>query len=115
MGNILYVRLTVNTFDEKEVKKNFPSLYGLAWNEKDRYIPASQKFGLLELIDSLKDALDYADWIETDTKEIIYDDVLSLVQMKKDLQELILEWKVKEAHDLTYAIEDLFYSIEKKL
>lgn len=112
MGNILLVKVTATTFDEKEVKKRYPKLSALVWNEKDKYIPASQYYGILDLITSLEQSLQYASW-EEEVKSLLSSPIQELSKMKKELDKLILDWKPKEANPLTYSIEEKLDELEK--
>lgn len=113
MGKFLFVRVSVSTYDENEVKKNFPSLSNLAWSENDMYIPASQRFGILELIQSLSDSLEFAQWTN-EKKEILENGIKTLFDLKQKLEKDVLEWKPQEANEITFLIEEELTELEKK-
>ncbi len=114
MGKILLIRVNAVTHNEDDVKKYYPSLFNLAWNEKDKYIPASQRYGVLELITTLNESLQYANWSE-ETKELLQIDISHLAELKDNLQKLILDWKPAEANTLSFTIEEMLESLESKV
>ncbi len=114
MGNILYIRVSASTYNEDDVKKHFPLLHKLAWRDDDRYIPASQRYGVLELIATVQDVLDFAQ-IDIEVKNFLMADWKTLCEMKKELEQYVLEWKPHKASELTYTIEEKLAEIEKNL
>ncbi len=114
MGNILYIRLNASTYNEEDVKKFFPCLHALAWHKDDKYIRASQSYGVLELISSLQDVLEFGN-IKEEIKSIIADDWLVLCEMKKELEQDVLNWEPHKANELTYKIEEMLKAVEKNL
>ncbi len=114
MGNILYVRVSASTFKEEDVKKYYPCLHALAWNKEDKYIPASQRYGLLELIATIKDVLDFTP-LDAEIKGIIEKDWPLIVDAKEELNQEILDWQAHKANELTFKIEEMLTQVEKNL
>ncbi len=116
MGNLLVVRVSSTTFDESDVKKRYPLLFNLAWPENDSHIPASQRFGIIELIITLQEALEYALW-KDETKHLLQDFIDEISSLQKIFQKHILSWEPKEANTLSFQIEeklDLLEAFVKK-
>ncbi len=113
MGKILNIRVSVNTYDDKDVVKAYPHLHALAWPKDDKNILASQTFGLLELIESLYQASQFAPW-EEQIKNILKDDIKKIYLQKQELDKLILARQIKEADTLIYTIEESLQELEIK-
>ncbi len=112
MGDILLIRVSVSTYDESDVKKRYPLLSRMVWPVQDKFIPAAQQFGLLELITTLSESLEFAKWSDK-TKDLLRPHVLELVDRQKKLNEYILSWQPKEANALSFEIEENLDRIEK--
>ncbi len=113
MGKFLFIRVSVLDYDAKETKKNFPHLSQLAWSDDDKYIPASQSFGLLSLITSLSESLEFAKWTD-EQKKLLADDIKELVALKGQVEKDVLDWKPQDANKLTFTIEEKLEELEKK-
>ncbi len=113
MGKILTIRVSVTTYDEQDVIKAFPHLCALAWHKDDKHIPASQVYGVLELIESLHQALQFAPWTE-EAKNILGNDIKKIYLKKEELDNLILTRQIKEADALIYTIEESLQELEIK-
>ncbi len=113
MGKLLYIRVNASTYDETKVRKEFPTLCELVWNEKDSYIPAAQFFGVLELIATLHEALEYANFPQ-ELVNLLKNEVQELVILKENLSKAITSWEVREADKITYDIEEKLQVLEAK-
>ncbi len=114
MGNILYIRASASTYNEDDVKKHFPLLHSLAWRENDAYIPAAQRYGLLELIATVKDVLEFTK-IDEELKALLWDEWQVLCEMKKELEQCVLDWNLHKANEITYILEEKLAELEKIL
>ncbi len=112
MGDLLVVRVNATTFEDDAVKKRYPSLHKLAWPEHDNYIPASQRFGIIELIKTLEEAVEYALWSDK-TKNLLSPLIGEISSLQKIFQKHILSWEPKEANTLSFQIEEKLDELEK--
>ncbi len=113
MGKLLYIQINASTYDEKKVRKTLPILCEIAWSEKDKYIPASQSFGIIELITTLNEALEFAN-LAQEVVELLVDDVALLMEEKARLSKAIISREVHEADAITYSIEEKLIELENK-
>ncbi len=111
MGKILVVRVSASTYDDADVKKRYPLLYQFAWPVNDDYIPAAQRFGIMELITTLDEAIDFADWPQN-VKTVLAPFIEEISHLQKTMQELILAWQPKEADAISYQIEEKLDELE---
>ncbi len=114
MGDLLIVRVNATTFEEKGLKKRYPLLTKLAWPPSDSFIPAHQQYGVAELITTLDEAMQYADW-NLSTKKLLADSIEKVVRLLKEFQGHILSWEPKEANTLSFTIEEALDEMEKLL
>ncbi len=113
MGKILTIRISLNTYDENDLIKFYPTLYTLAWPKDDKHIPRSQIFGVVELIDTLEQASQFANWTD-EIKISLNQEIKKIFLLKEKLLKLILARQINEADALTYTIEESLQELEIK-
>ncbi|WP_319584022.1 hypothetical protein [uncultured Pseudodesulfovibrio sp.] len=107
MGRLLQVRVSAWTYSEDEVRKAWPSLWKLAWQDSD----AIPKKGVMELADAVFDAV-RAGLIPDDQVKALKADAEKADKLRQDLEKALGDWQASEADKLTYALEDTMDALE---
>lgn len=107
MGRLLQVRVSAWTYSEDEVRKAWPSLWKLAWQDSS----AIPKKGVLELADAVFDAV-RAGLIPDDQAKALKDDAEKVDKLRLAIEKALGEWKPGEADKLIYQLEDTMDALE---
>lgn len=125
MGRILFIRVSAETYDEKEVPSAWPLLYSSVWPdpavESDdspasigrKLAPAPHR-GVLQLVDAFADYIQYGDMPE-ERRNALKPSAEKLAALRRDLDDALGNRDVHKAWDLTNAIEDALGETEKLL
>lgn len=125
MGRVLFIRVSAETYDEKDVPKSWPALYAVVWPDPGldgsdspaklarKLIPARER-GVLELVDAFVDYAHFAD-MGKERRGAIRGVSDKLEQLRRELGEALGDRDVSKAHPLTGAIEDALDEAEKIL
>lgn len=121
MGNILFIRVSAETYDAKDVPKSWPALYTLIWGTEDDS-PLSKKIlpplapevkrGVLQLLDAFVDHARHAKMDEERRKDLL-EHAERLYSLRQELDEALGGRDVRKATGLTNAIEDALDKAEK--
>lgn len=107
MGRLLQVRVSAWTFSEDEVRKAWPSLWKLAWQDSS----AIPKKGVMELADAVFDAV-RAGLIPDNQAKALKDKAEKADQLRTAIEKALGEWKPGEADKLIYELEDTMDALE---
>ncbi|AMK12093.1 hypothetical protein [Pseudodesulfovibrio indicus] len=107
MGRLLQVRVSAWTYSEDEVRKTWPSLWKLAWQDSS----AIPKKGVLELADAVFDAV-RAGLIPDAQAKALKEEAEKADQLRIAIEKALGEWKPGEADKLIYQLEDTMDSLE---
>lgn len=116
MGDILFIRVSAVTFDEKDVLKRWPALYAAVWPDAGaggmlspaqivrKYVPAPGK-GVLELVREFGEYVRFGDMTQARRKQLAEPAEL-LEALLRELEEALGNRNVPVAHALTLRIEE---------
>jgi hypothetical protein len=107
MGRLLQVRVSAWTYSEDEVRKAWPSLWKLAWQDSS-VIP---KKGVMELADAVFDAV-RAGLIPDAQAKALRKDAEKADKLRLAVEKALGDWQPGEADKLTYALEDTLDALE---
>lgn len=122
MGRHLFIRVTAQTFDEQQVRKDWPRLYDLAWPEQyslatpektvvKNFTPPSSR-GVLELLRAVTDAVAFGTVLPADAKRALAAPVARVNALAEALEEALGNRDVPTAHGLTNDIEEALDDLE---
>jgi hypothetical protein len=104
---LLQVRVSAWTYSEDEVRKTWPSLWKLAWQDSD----AIPKKGVLELADAIFDAV-RAGLIPDDQAKALKENAEKADTLRQAIEKALGEWKPGEADKRIYELEDTMDALE---
>ncbi|WP_419787664.1 hypothetical protein [Pseudodesulfovibrio sp.] len=108
MGTVLQVRVMAETYSEDEVKKAWPALWDLVWEDGGDAIP---KKGVLELVQAVYNAV-RAGLVSSDKADALSDGAEAAEDLRFKLQDALAARNPQEADRLSYAIEDALDELE---
>ncbi|MDD3312747.1 hypothetical protein [Pseudodesulfovibrio sp.] len=108
MGTVLQVRVMAETYSEDEVRKAWPALWRLVWEDGGDAIP---KKGVLELAQAVFNAV-RAGLIPARQAESLRNAADAVEELRFKLQDALAARNPQEADRLTYAIEDELDELE---
>lgn len=114
MGRILQIRVTAWTYDEDEVNRAWPRLTALVWAERDRWVPAGARHGVLELAKALPDAARFGHWPES-TRQALRDGIDKAYGLSIRLEAALADWQPSLANRLSDELEDALTSLEERV
>lgn len=108
MGKVLQIRVIAQTFDENEVRDNWPKLSELCWGQG----PVGQRQGVLELARTLGDK---------ERMGMLPSNMHPHKAALREAEEFVLgieralgDWKAGDAERLSTALESLLDELEQK-
>lgn len=107
MGRLLQVRVSAWTYSEDEVRKTWPSLWKLAWQDSD----AIPRKGVMELADAIFDAV-RAGLIPDDQAKALKENAEKADTLRQAIEKALGEWKPGEADKRIYELEDTMDALE---
>jgi hypothetical protein len=107
MGRLLQVRVSVWTYNEDDVRKAWPSLWKLAWQDSS----AIPKKGVMELADAVFDAVK-AGLIPDEQAKALRKDADKADELRQAIEKALSDRKPSEADKLTYSLEDTLDTLE---
>ncbi|OIQ51453.1 hypothetical protein BerOc1_03406 [Pseudodesulfovibrio hydrargyri] len=107
MGRLLQVRVSAWTYSEDEVRKAWPSLWKLAWQDSG----AIPRKGVMELADAVFDAV-RAGLIPDNQVKALKADAEKADELRQAIEKALGDWRPGEADKLTYALEDTMDALE---
>ena len=123
MGRILFIRVSAETYDEKDVLKTWPKLYASVWPDPGvdagdspskitrNMIPARER-GVLELVDGFVEYVRFGNMPEK-TRKDLQSGADKLERLRGELDEALGNRDVQKASSLTNEIEDALDEAEK--
>ncbi len=109
MGSVLQIRVIAQTFDENEVRENWPKLSELAWGR----VPAERNHGVLELAQTIADK-GRLGMLPGEMKK--HSEVLAEVEaFVRGIENALGDWKPGDAERLSTALENLLTELENKI
>lgn len=123
MSRALFIRVSAETYDEKDVPKNWPMTFALIWPDSmldsadkpakvaARLIP-DPKRGVLELANAFAEHVRFAA-LPKERKARLQPFAEKLEALREQLDEALGNRDVPKAHALTNAIEDALDETEK--
>lgn len=112
MGKLLQVRVSVATHEPEKLAKIWPRLFALAWPDGEPVYVVQQ--GVTQLIETLEDALRFADWPEYIRQEAA-EGIGEAAQLRRELDKALADWDARKANSLSDAIEDCLSLLEKRI
>lgn len=113
MGDILFIRVSAETFSEKDMVKRWGRLSKLAFPDGVENAGGFEK-GVFALIQALYDGVSFSLYDE-DKINLIKDEVEKLYDLRKKLDEALADQEVPLAKELTNKIEDRLDDAERNL
>ena len=125
MGRILFIRVSAETYDEKDVLSAWPLVCASVWPDPAgqsgdspasiarKIVPASSR-GVLQLVDAFADYAQYSD-MPDEQRDAVKPVSEKLAALRQDLDDALGDRDVHKAWDLTNAIEDALDEAEKAL
>lgn len=107
MGKVLQVRVSAWTYDEDEVRKTWPSLYKLVWEDAE----ALRKKGVMELALAVFNAVQ-GELIPEEQAQALKAGADKVDELRLEIETKLGEWKPKEADKLIYQLEDELDALE---
>lgn len=108
MGKVLQIRVSAWTYDEGEVRKKWPSLWKLVWEESG---PLMRQKGVVDLAKGVYDAV-RAGLIPDAQARALRPEAENLEKIRLRLEDALGAWKAREADTLTYSLEDSLDALE---
>ncbi|WFS63904.1 hypothetical protein LF599_07005 [Pseudodesulfovibrio thermohalotolerans] len=107
MGRLLQIRVLAWTYSEDEVRKTWPSLWNLAWEDSS----AIPKKGVLELADAIFDAV-RAGLIPGNQADVLRENAEKADRLRLAIEKALGDWRPGDADKLTYELEDTMDALE---
>lgn len=111
MGDVLQIRVSASTYDERDVTRRWPRATTLAWGDREPVGPR----GVLELVETLADVIEFADVPFTDdaARSNVSDALALTTRKKQQLEAHLADWQASEANAASYALEEALDDVEK--
>jgi len=113
MGRILQVRVSAYTYSEDEVRKAWPVLWKLAFEDNVPGFPFEMK-GVLELVRALDDLYQFGDVSEA-VREALDAGLPGAVSEVQEVQKQLADWNPQAANQATDRLEDGLSELEKRI
>jgi len=113
MGRVLQVRVYAYTYAEDEVRKAWPLLWRLAFEENKPGFPHEMK-GVLELVRALDDLYQFGD-VPDAPRKVLASGLPGVVKGVQEMQSRLADWDPKAANQATDRIEDGLNEMEKQI
>ncbi len=107
MGKALQIRVSAVTWNESLVKKLWPRLSELTSSIPNKHT----KFGVLEMVQSLSDGLNFMDWPEK-RKLKLGSNIEKAVDITRCIENALASWNPHEANTLSDQLEDILNTLE---
>jgi hypothetical protein len=102
---VLQIRVTAQTWDEREVLRAWPNLCALAWPEPRVGADApGPPHGVLDLVRTLDDERRFGDWKEDVAREL-GPRIDAAVALAGDLEKALADWQPSQANRLSEELE----------
>ncbi len=108
MGRLLQIRVSAWTFSEDDVKKAYPSLWRLIWED---CADAVRKKGVMELALGIFDAV-RAGLVDDKVVEALKDKVEEVDRVRLAIEKALNARDPQEADKLSYELEDRLEALE---
>jgi len=123
VGRILFIRVSAETYDEKEVIRAWPKLYAMLWPDADStgspgkmvrdLLPESRR-GVLQLADAFVERVHFGD-VPAGAREALIDAAKIVKRLREDLDAAQGDRDVRVAAGLATAIEDTLDGAEQAM
>lgn len=116
MGRTLTIRVQACTYSEDEVRRRWPRLWHLAFEEHHPRFPCPMR-GVLELVQALDDLRQFGRWDARsgDVEEVLHKGIPAVVSARRDLEDALSRWDVRAAVAATDAVEDALDLVERQM
>ena len=111
MGKVLQIRVYAYTYDEADVRKAWPRLWSLAFEETRPKFPY-EKAGVLELVRALDDLYQFG-VVPEDVRRVLGAGVPKVVAAAEDLERHLADWNPQAANQDSDRIEEGLGELEK--
>ena len=112
MGKVLQVRVYAYTYDEADVRKAWPRLWSLAFEETKPGFPYEMA-GVLELVRALDDLYQFGVLPEA-TRAVLAAGLPKVVKGVETLQRRLADWNPQAANEASDQIEEGLGELEKQ-
>ncbi|MGE4492905.1 MAG: formin-like protein 18 [Syntrophotalea sp.] len=113
MGKVLQVRVYAYTYDEAEVRKTWPRLWSLAFEESKPGFPYEMA-GVLELVRALDDLYQFGVVPEA-VRTVLATGLPAVVTAVAELQRHLADWNPQAANQASDRIEEGLGELEKRV
>ena len=113
MGRVLQVRVLAYTYAEDDVRKAWPLLWKLAFEDNTPGFPHEMK-GVLELVRALDDLYQFGD-VPDAVRSLLEEGLPRVVKDVKDMQARLADWDPQAANQATDRLEDGLGDLEKRV
>ncbi len=113
MGKVLQVRVYAYTYAEDDVRKAWPLLWKLAFEDNTPGFPHEMK-GVIELVRALDDLYQFGD-IPDAARQALADGLPRVVKAVQEMQSRLADWDPQAANQATDRIEDGLGELEKRI
>ncbi|MBZ4684502.1 MAG: hypothetical protein JG774_247 [Desulfomicrobiaceae bacterium] len=116
MGRTLTIRVQASTYSEDEVRRRWPRLWNLAFEEHQPAFPCPMR-GVLELVQALDDLRHFGRWDagSSDVAAVLQKGVPAAVAARRNLEDALSRWDVHAALAATDAVEDALDLLERQM
>jgi hypothetical protein len=113
MGKILQIRVYAYTYNEEDVRKTWPRLWSLAFEETKPGFPYEMA-GVLELVRALDDLYQFGVMPEA-FRTVVASGLPKVVQAVEELQRHLADWNPQAANQASDQIEEGLGELERQV
>jgi hypothetical protein len=113
MGKVLQVRVYAYTYNEEDVRKTWPRLWSLAFEETKPGFPYEMA-GVLELVRALDDLYQFGVMPEA-FRTVVASGLPKVVKAVEDLQRHLADWNPQAANQASDRIEEGLGELERQV
>ncbi|ACU88451.1 hypothetical protein [Desulfomicrobium baculatum] len=113
MGKVLQVRVYAYTYNEEDVRKTWPRLWSLAFEETKPGFPYEMA-GVLELVRALDDLYQFGVMPEA-FRAVVASGLPKVVKAVEDLQRHLADWNPQAANQASDRIEEGLGELERQV
>jgi len=113
MGKVVQVRVSAYTYSEDDVRKSWPLLWKLAFEDNTPGFPHEMK-GVLELVRALDDLYQFGD-VSGAVREVLAEGLPGVVKEVQELQKQLADWNPTAANQATDRLEEGLSRLEKRI
>jgi hypothetical protein len=113
MGRILTIRVQAVTFSPEEVRRQWPKLWGVAFERHRPVFPCPHQ-GVLELVQAVDDARHFGS-VEKEEALVLAQGMPAVLAARRSLERALSDWDVRGAVAATDTLEDALDYVEQQM